>query len=190
MADSDDLLPQRISLTHIKSGSMVSAQFNPPEVTEAFATVFGKLALLGRSYEPMQYAHTANPKLSFELGFDAKSVRDIQSSGPVSDLAGPGGVRPELARRFLMACHYPSRGAQDVLSGAPSRILIFWPRMYSVVARLTSTDFGYKRFHQSGAPTLFSAKLSFEVDAGRQLTFEEIMERGLEIDDIVQSGGG
>lgn len=188
---ADDILPARITLTHIKSGSMISAQFNPAELQEQFATVFGKLALMGRSYEPMQYSHTANPKLNFELGFDAKSERDIQSSGPVSDLVTTfDGVRPELARRFLMACHYPSQGAQDVVSGAPSRILIFWPKMYSVVGRLVQTDFGHRRFNHDGAPTLFSAKLSFEIDHGRQVTFEEVLERGLEIDDIVQTGGG
>jgi hypothetical protein len=187
---AEEILPQRITLTHIKSGSMVSAQFNPVEVSESFAAVFGKLTLLGRSYEPMQFSHTQNPKIAFELGFDAKSVRDIQSSGPVQDMAGAGGVRPNLVRRFLMACHYPSKGAQDVLTGAPSRILIFWPRMYSVVARLMATDFGHKRFDPTGEPTLFSAKLSFEYESGRQLTFEDVLERGLEIDDIVQSGGG
>jgi hypothetical protein len=189
MPADPDLKPERITLTHLKSGSMISAQFNPNEVSEEFAAVYGKLAILGQSYEPMQFSHTANPKISFDLGFDQKSLRDIASSGPITDLAPDGKVRPELARRFLIACNYPVRGAQDVLSGAPSRILIFWPRMYSIVGKLTGTSFGHKRFSKEGAPTLFSAKLSFEIDWGRRITFEDMLQFGLEFDDVVQGSG-
>ena len=89
----------------------------------------------------------------------------------------PGSVR--IARQFLLACMYPSRGAQEVRDGAPSRLLMVWPGMWSLTCRLVDLTIGHTRFDTSRGFASFTANLKLEVDSlGQRLTYEDVLEDG------------
>ena len=172
-----DKSPPRMSITHIETGDTITAQFNPTEIEETLAVIWTRLAVLGATGEVLQYERTQNLKTSLELGFNAQSLRqlDVRILPPINAWAGG----PDLARRWLMAIHYPTRESQDVSSGAPSDLLFFWPGMYSLRVKPLSVKFGHRRFdNTTGEPTLFSAKLDFEARAGRRLSYEDVLEQG------------
>jgi len=87
--------------------------------------------------------------------------------------------RTRLVRNFLMALQYPTRGAQTVRDGAPSRLLFVWPEMWRITCRLVGIDFGHSDFGISMMSARFSASLKLEVDSiGQRLTYEDVLEQG------------
>jgi hypothetical protein len=182
---------ERMWFIHLRTGHSISAQFNPSEIEESLEANFGRLPILGASSQPMLFLQTNNLKVGFELGFDAISIRGMSVGGGLDGVAmaesgerltGPSGGRPDLARRFLMACCYRNRGGSNVDEGAPSRVLLVYPGMYSLAMRLTSVTFGHRRFRRTGGTTLFSAKLAFEYDPDVPLTYEDVLEHGWQRD--------
>jgi hypothetical protein len=178
---------------HIKSGATMSAQFNPVSVSEQFSASYERLSVLGLSMRPLQYTGNDNPRISMELRFDGRSIRDLSPPGNAgfqtlltvgnvpANKVNSGSVRTELARRFIVACLYPSEGAQDVSGGAPSRLIFQWPRMYSAVVRLLNVKHEHSRFSITSRSTLLKSDIEFEVEWIKRPTFEYVMKNMLRI---------
>lgn len=192
----------RMYLVHLQSGDTVGAQYNPTEITQAIEVVWKKVAVRGESEEHWEYENTKSPRVEFELGFDSESIvsRDnaIEGRSPVGDgrRIGFGGGNlsadpyapeddPQLARRWLLACQYPARGASTIRSAAPSKLLLVFPGLFYITARLEKVEFTFRQFtsERDGRPTLFSAKLSLGITFGRRVYYEDVLAYGMEMHD-------
>jgi hypothetical protein len=154
---AEDQSPQRMSIVNLSTGFGITAQFNPEELKEKLAVAFNRLGILGMSHQPMQYQYTENLKVSFDLGFDVMSTRDIQAQGGANPADAVHG-----ARRFLMSLCYPSKQAQDITGGGPPRALFIWPQLFSIECQITALSGSHKRFNLNGLSTLFSMSVEIE----------------------------
>ena len=156
--------PARMSLANLATGESIEAQFNPSGLEESLEVNWTRQVVPGLSHQPLQFVHTGNDKFNLELLFEA-----LEATG-LDDLL--------LARRFLQSLCYPRRGAQDVIGGAPPRVLFVWPTIASLTTVITSLAFKYERFNVAGTPTRFTVKVSLE----------EIRDVRLFADDVLRSG--
>lgn len=175
--------PTRMTLANLETGDAITAQFNPDELKEEIAVHYEKLDVLGLSHKPLQYKNTDNHALSYELGFDGLTTRDVEvsSGGGGFGAAGAFGNSAEAiahARRFLMHLCYPRKGAQDVSGGGPPRVFMYWPNLLSLTCRITKLSFGHKRFSLALRPVFFSATLTIEEARDVRLFSEDVLESG------------
>ncbi len=162
----DDERPPRVILGNVETTRSISAQFNPTDAREHVAVNFFKLAILGASSKPLQYQNTENHALTFSLRFDALAL-------------GGGVVVVDDARRFLLSMCYSRRGASNVSGGAPSRLLVRWPKLFLMTCRLLDVVLTHERYSQkTGELTGFSAALQIDEALGRRLYAEDVLERG------------
>lgn len=170
---TDASTPERMLIANLKTGEEVSAQFNPEEVKEAIQVNYEKLDIQGLSHQPRQYKNTGNLGISFELGFDQMSFRNVELGG-----TAVGGGDPQLMRRYLLSLCYSSRQAQTVTTGEPPRLLFVWPEMWVVQCQLDKLEFTHRRFRKKGLSTLFTASLSLEQVSDQRIFSEDVFEHG------------
>lgn len=156
--------PDRLTFIDVATGDSLTVQYNPTEVTENLASQYNRAGILGLSHQPLQYAQTENMKVGFELAFDS--------------LAQPGRYDIMAARRFLMRFHYARRGGTDIRAGAPGRVIVVWPNLYTLTCKLMTTVNKFSRFQQDGTPTFFTAGVAFE----------EVRDKYLYADDVAIVG--
>lgn len=177
-------------IVHLASGHSMSAQFNPTALEHGVQVIWNKFAALGASGGTHQYQSTDNSTLSFRVDFNAKSVRSLRVRGGLGREArgifGSAPKRADLARRWLYAIHYPVRAAGSISRHAPSDLLYVWPNLFSLKVKPMGVSFSERRFdRETGAGTLFTAELQFEAVHAEQLTYEDVLQRGLQ-----RHGGG
>ena len=164
--------PRRMSIASLATGESIEAQFNPTDLEEAIEVKWGRAEVPGLSHQPLQFGHTGNDRLTFELNFDAlagtMSVDQIQS-----------------ARRFLLSLCYSSRKATTVASAAPARVLFVWPNLASLTCIIASLTFRYQRFNADGIPIQFTCRLSMEEIRDVRLFAEDVRDNGTQ-----RSGAG
>lgn len=149
MGDLLNKKPDRLQLGNASTGEVLEVQFNPTDVDENIAVEYARQVVLGLSHQVLQYQSTGNFRLGFTLSFDSL----VQSSQRYDIMA---------ARRFLMTHAYARRGAQDVRAGAPPRMLIMWPNLYALNAKLISYGGKLSRFQSDGTPTAFTIRIECE----------------------------
>ncbi len=172
--------PPRMFLVHLGTGDTMSAQFNPQEISEKVEAVWEEPELEGSSSQPLVYKLTKNHPITFELGYDEQSGRDILSGGP--NLGG--NISIQRARNWLLALMYRQAGDVDVSGGAPSAVLLLWPNLFSVKCRVRVVDIKHKLFASDNLrSTVYSAKLSVKIDSLFQNTYESVLANGTERDD-------
>jgi len=169
------MIPDRMSVENLTTGTGVFAQFNPDEVDEKIGVSYNRLAVQGLSHQPMQYQYTENMKISLTLGFEA--------------LSKDGGGRTFDTRKFMLSLLYAGRNAQDIIGGEPPRVLFIWPQLYSIKVRITSYSNSMKRFALNGRPTSFSLKLDLEWVLDSRMTSEDIYEHGTQFSGSAARGG-
>ena len=180
MADASAQVPNRMEIANLRTGEVVSAQFNPEELKETLQVNYERLEILGMSHQPLQYKNTGNLQIAFDLGFDALSSRNVELSG-----TAVGGGDPHLMRRYLLSLCYPPRGPQDVLGGGPPTLLFMWPHIWTVHCKMTKLDITHKRFALSGIPTLFVATVTIEQISESRIFAEDVLSDG-----TLRSGAG
>jgi hypothetical protein len=172
--------PARMFLHHLRSGITLQAMYNPQQVEEALTVVWGRLSPLGASGQPMQYQRTSNLTVPLALTFDAHSTRSV-TPGVLKNAGVPGleNLRPtEFARRFLLASCYGPRGAESIQGTAPSRMLLIWPNMWQLAARITEVKIAHTKFETTLASQIMTASLKLEYESLVRITWEDVMEKG------------
>lgn len=160
--------PTRMSIANLKTGDVLEAQFNPTEVQESLSVNYNELSVLGLSHQPTQYQSTGNQSFDFELAFFAFDARGNR----LDDIA--------YARRFLQSLCYSSRGAGDVLGGAPPRALFLWPALASLVCTVRSLQTTFQQFNVLDYPVRWNTKVKLvEVRDGR-IYSEDVLQSGTE----------
>ncbi len=159
--------PRRMSITDLKTVETVEAQFNPSEFEETLRVNWARLHPPGLSHERLQYDHTENHKVTFELIFDAMQADGIS------------GVDRNLdARAFLLSLCYAKRGARTVNDGEATRVLFMWPGFISLTAVIAELKFKHSRFNLAGQPSFFKVAVSLEEIRDTRLTSEEVRQVG------------
>jgi hypothetical protein len=167
-------------LVHLNSGDTMSAQFNPQEISEKVEAEWAEPEIEGSSSQPLVYRFTKNHPITFELGYDEQSGRDILSGGP--NLGG--NISIQKARNWLLALMYRQAGDVDVSGGAPSPVLLIWPNLFSVKTRVKMVDIKHKLFASDNLRSaIYSAKLNVVIDSLFQNTYESVLANGTERDD-------
>lgn len=167
---ADDALARRasrMSIANLATADDVEMQYNPEEIEETIGAVYAKQVVPGLSHQILQFSHTENLAISFELSFDA--------------LTSPGGYDADdalNARRFIHALCLPRAGAATVRDGAPPRALLVWPHLYTLTTVLTKARFKFTRFFQSGKPSAFKVAMTIEEIRDFRITGEEVMADG------------
>jgi len=158
--------PQRMTIANLLTGKSITAQFNPDEVKEKIAVIFTRLAILGQSFQPLQYQGTENLKVSFDLGFDAMA---------------PDGAKLMSTRAFMWSLCYPSRlasAAQTVIGGDTPKVLFVWPQLYSFQCKITGLSGTHKRFALAGASTSYALSVEIERVSDVRIYMEDILANG------------
>ena len=157
--------PARMSLVNIATGADIEAQFNPSEFTESLNVNYARQIVPGLSHQVLQYVNTNNVNVPLNLFFDA-----LAEGATLQILTA--------AKAFLQHLAYPRRGAQNVVGGAPPRVLLVWPQVLSLTMALTGLAIRHTRFNVGGAATLMIARV----------TLEEIRDAKLFSADVLVSG--
>lgn len=171
----------RVSLSSLETGETIEAQFVPPEFEESLEAGYNALEVPGLSHRPLQFGSTSNLQISVELYFNAYNTPE--------DLR-----RLETARKFLQAALYPRR-AENVASGAPTRLLFVWPGIVSLTCVLRSLTIKHSRFNREGQSVQFIASLALEEFREGRVYAEQIREVGsvrdvgMTFDDESETGG-
>lgn len=165
----------RMQFANLNNGDVMAPQFNPKEIEEELRVNYNDLDLLGMSHKPSQYKNTDNHRFKFQLRFDALSIRESQGS-----LGIPiNGVNINNARRYLLSLCYSPRGAQDILGGAPPRILFFWPQLVSLEATIRSLKFKHTHFSsQTGGTGQFDCDVELHEIRDVRMTSEDVFANG------------
>lgn len=167
--------PDRMSIANLATAESVELQYNPTELEETIGAVYNRQTVLGMSHQILQFSHTENLSISFDLAFDALTNAE---SFDADDCLN--------ARRFIHALCYPRAGAALVADGAPPRALFVWPHLYTLTCVITKARFRFTRFFGTGKPSAFKCSLSIEEIRDFRVTSEELMADGTQRAD---SGG-
>jgi hypothetical protein len=154
-----------MSLTNTRTTELLRVQFNPERLSEKIEAVFNELEIQGHSHQVLQFKHSKNLTVDFELRFDALVQREWDAD------------RIEEARRFLMSLAQPSRGDR-VGTVDPPPVLFVWPRLYAIVARIYAPSFEHVRFAATGAPTLTIARVAIKQVLDARRTSEDLRRDG------------
>lgn len=177
--DAPGQRPERMSIVAISSGDFIEAQYNPTELEENLGAVYATQTVPGLSHQVLQFTHTENLTLTFDLNYDA--------------LTNPSSFDADDAlngRRFLHSLCYPRAGAATVRDGAPSRAVFIWPELYTLTAVLTKLKIKFTRFLVTGKPSAFVASCTLQEIRDVRITAEEIMADGTQRADSGGTLGG
>jgi len=163
--------PTRMSIVDLSrpasKENVLTAQFNPTELEEALSVNWNKLPVLGLSHMPLQYQQTDNHGFSFELAF-----RALDDTGNKLDSIAH-------ARRFLLSLCYSQRGTnQSLATGAPPRVLFYWPQLAALTCVIRKLSIKHTQFNRLGAPVVTAVKV----------TIEEIRDFRLYAGDVLADG--
>ena len=156
-----------MTLTKLRTGRTLEAQFNPPELEASMGAVYQELEVLGWSGKPIQFKHSSNLEMEVSLMFDR-----LTSGG-----GGGGGAQHESNINFLWSLPLPMRG-DSVSSGGPSDVLFVWPKLYSVVCRVTKVSRKDTRFAFDGRSTLATVNLTLTRFSEIRILSEDVERDG------------
>lgn len=151
---------QRLNITNLDNGNVLTPQFNPAEFTEAFDVNYARQRVPGLSHTVLQYVNTNNDKLTMQLVFIADTEEQATEN-----------LR---AKRVLQSYGYPRRGGDQVIGGGPPRLLVIWPNVISLRCVLASVSFNFTRFDRTGRPIQFTADVGFEEIRSIRLLSDEV----------------
>ena len=148
MAADANIPSQKMYLRSVRDRTQtVTAQYNPNDFTEKIKVNYASIKIPGLSHQPLQYSHTENWKVSFELWWYSHDQKELDDANK--------------ARRLLQSWTIPDI-AQDVEGGPPPRILVVWPKLLSIVCVIRELDFTHKLFKKDGESFHRLCKVNFE----------------------------
>ena len=160
--------PARGHLCNVRTGEMMEFLLNPTEFSEAVDVEYQQIKVPGLGHRVLQYDSTANATVPFEFYLDKYFAAETFTDDP--DI--------QNFKRFLQALTVPSRGAEDVLGGAPPRALVIWPNVLSLTCVVRRLEFRYQRFDFFGDVLMYTARTNFEEIRDVRMASEELREVG------------
>lgn len=154
----------RLTITNVRTGDFVEAQFNPSRFQEDISVNYARPAVLGLSHQPLQYLGTTNLSIPIELFFLS---RDIQTHD-----------NAQHAKRFLQSLCYPSRGSDSIVAGQPPRALVSWAKVVSLTCKLVNLSVRSTRFNIKGEVVQYTARCQFEEMRDVRWTSEDAFRLG------------
>ncbi len=152
-----------VQLGNLDSQEVVTAQYAPTEFTETYGAEWAKLTVPGLSHKLLQFVSGENAALDLDLEFN----QIVEPKVPILE-----------QRKFLMSLVVPRRGASDVTTGTPARVLVSWPEMFLWTCRLTKLAMTHNFFAATGGSLMFKAKLSLEEARVTRLYAEDVRRTG------------
>lgn len=168
--------PKKVALVNLADTSSIKLQYNPPQLAEKIYVNYAHLQIFGQSHQQLNYTSTMNHELTLKASFD-----ELTQSGPQK-------YNVPRARRFLMSLCYPRRDSVDIRSGAPPRVLIIWPKLVSMQAKVVQLEFSHERFAADGHPTYFLATIHLEEVRDVRLFSEDVAEFGTQRPNLPDPG--
>lgn len=167
--------PPKGMLVNLATNERFRFPFNPTYLEETIQANFVRMSVPGLSHERLSYSGTSNKTIPLEL---------FLSQLGIDTKRGEAGSPPYVAttiKNFLESLVYP-QGGQDGIDGVTHgtpRVLFIWPRMISMVARVTKIQFLHRSFSsRTGATAVLVANLTLEEDRDSRLLMDEVRERG------------
>jgi hypothetical protein len=142
------------------SSESITLQFNPNALQRAISVRYQNRQILGLSHSPHEYLGTDNAAISFSVFYNVETRAQLAES--------------DRAMRFLESLAYGPEAPGGILTAAPTRVLLLWPKTMSIVARLMSVTFQHERWNVFGNTTQWSAACSFEEARITRLTSKDV----------------
>lgn len=155
-----------MSLVDTDAAEWLDVQFNPERLQTKLEAVFNDLVTLGAAGEEPQFKNSKGFTIDFELRFDALVSREWNAQ------------KIEKAKNFLWSCATPREG-DGVGTIDPPKILFVWPRLYTVVGRISSPSCEEQRFARTGECTLMVAKIQIREVLSARRTSERVRQAGI-----------
>jgi Contractile injection system tube protein len=152
----------KLSVTNLRSGEEVVAQFNPNELDESVAPQWSRLAPQSFSGDIRQFNNTNSYGLKLSLYFRAYSEQEL--------------VDLHRARRQLLSWAYPRRINSAVIGGGPPALLLAWPGMLSITVDLITVRIVHDRFNTAARSVSFKAECVFEERRDKLLTSDAVAD--------------
>lgn len=157
--------PDRVLIGNLETGESLNALYNPDKVSATIDVNFTRLSVPGLSHQILQFINTNNIKVTMDLGFDGLS----------SDFETTDG---DDMRNFLHSLLYQSKDAQTVATGSTPRVLLFWPKVYELVCKVTTMQEDHSFFDTTMASAVFVVKLTLEEARDTRLFSEDVRRTG------------
>ena len=153
----------RCTLLNVATAEAMECLFNPAQLTEKVQVGWNRLTVPGLSHQPLQFQATGNRQLAgVEFYLDRLFAEEHASAPEVLEFAA-----------FLRALTVPPATEGGVLSGAPPRVLVVWPRVLVLEAVVTEVEFAFRRFGADGRVLAYVATCTFEEILDGRVTSEE-----------------
>lgn len=155
----------KMYLTDLKTLETLTAQYNPDAFEEIIHVMWARLQPPGLSHARLQYDHTDNHRVVYELIYDALDGGNVDGNLD--------------ARNFLQSLCYSKRGAQTVADGEATRLLFVWPGMLSLTCVIDGEmKFKHTRFGVDGRTTFFTVTMQLSEIRDTQLFSEDVRQNG------------
>lgn len=162
------------SKTEGRFTTWMDAQFNPDKLSETISAVWADIAIPGLSHERRHYSHTKSVPFKFTLQFDALEYMQNANVDPFEYPGITAGTEyVERAMNFLRSLGYAS-----VNTGAPPRVLFFWPNFLSLTATIEEIGIEYTGWARTGEVLRFSATVSLKEIRDAHMTRTDVLVAG------------
>jgi hypothetical protein len=152
--------PPKCLLVNVTSNETMACLFNPTQLVERVGVNWNRVAVLGLSYQPLQYQSTSNRQLpGVEFYVDKFFAAQAPGDPDIDDV-----------RNFLRALTVPPASAE---MAPPPRVLVIWPKVLVIETVLTELEFQYRAFAGDGSALLYTATCAFEEILDARVTSEQ-----------------
>lgn len=164
-SESIDFGPPRryVTLTNMADDRTLSLWYFPPKLEESVEVGYDRLQVPGLSHQPQQFKNTGNLSYQLEMYFRANDA--VQSRQLLQ------------VRKFLHYICYPRQGANDVVTGAPARVMFVWPNLVTIQAIVTSLKCTISRISRTAGAVEMTAVLQLEEVRDGRLLAEDVWRR-------------
>lgn len=158
--------PVRMTLANLRTGETQPVMANPDQIELAIDVGWNELVVPGQSHEPLQFQNVKNTSFPLDL-----YCSEYMDQGKINSL--------DDHSRFLQSLCYPDYDANNVLEGAPPRILVIWPNVLSMTVVIRSLAIRYTHFSiEDGHPTRFTASAKVSEIRDVRLSSADVRAQG------------
>lgn len=156
------IAPSRMTISNLETNETYTVQFNPEAFEEEVQANWNQLTVPGLSHQPLQFGHTTNETFTFSLFWRATTPDELEK------------MRQD--RRYLKSLCYPRANAENVVGGAPPRVLLVWPRMLSLTCVVRQVNFTHEHFNRYGQARVTRGTLKLEEIRDVRISSEEVRD--------------
>lgn len=158
--------PVRVTIANLRTGETQPVMTNPEQIELVIDVGWNELEVPGQSHVPLQFKNVSNT--TFPLDLYCSEYMDAGKLNSLDDHS-----------RFLQSLCYPDYDANNVLEGAPPRILVIWPNVLSMTVVIRSLGIKYTHFSiEDGHPTRFTAAVKVSEIRDVRLSSADVRAQG------------